>query len=218
MEFLQALKNRRSIYNLGTNVNLSNEEITSIISDCLKYSPSAFNYPTTNVIIAFGEKHQQIWQITTDILKEKLAKKEETFAVAQNKINKFKAGVGTILFFEVTEIINELIETYLKIAYGIKPGCWLDAEKGLLQENTLYPKLKQMINDGNINDAEDILYEYANPINPDILKVGLFFYYDLNRMADAELEAADFTRDEVKEGVQELLKIYDQENFGTIFR
>ena len=52
MEFLQALKNRRSIYNLGTNVNLSNEEITSIISDCLKYSPSAFNYPTTNVIIA----------------------------------------------------------------------------------------------------------------------------------------------------------------------
>ena len=42
MEFLQALKNRRSIYNLGTNVNLSNEEITSIISDCLKYSPSAF--------------------------------------------------------------------------------------------------------------------------------------------------------------------------------
>ena len=107
-------------------------------------------------------------------------------------------------------LTNELIETYLKIAYGIKPGCWLDAEKGLLQENTLYPKLKQMINDGNINDAEDILYEYANPINPDILKVGLFFYYDLNRM--------DFTRDEVKEGVQELLKIYDQENFGTIFR
>ena len=115
-------------------------------------------------------------------------------------------------------LTNELIETYLKIAYGIKPGGWLDAEKGLLQENTLYPKLKQMINDGNINDAEDILYEYAIPINPDILKVGLFFYYDLNRMADAELEAADFTRDEVKEGVQELLKIYDQENFGTIFR
>ena len=25
-------------------------------------------------------------------------------------------------------LTNELIETYLKIAYGIKPGCWLDAE------------------------------------------------------------------------------------------
>ena len=115
-------------------------------------------------------------------------------------------------------LTNELIETYLKIAYGIKPCSWLDAEKGLLEENTIYPKLKQMIIDGKINDAEDILYEYASPINPDILKVGLFFYYDLNRMDDSELEAADFTRDEVKEGVQELLKIYDQEDFGTIFR
>ena len=26
-------------------------------------------------------------------------------------------------------LTNELIETYLKIAYGIKPGCWLDAER-----------------------------------------------------------------------------------------
>ena len=133
MEFLQALKNRRSIYNLGTNVNLSNEEITSIISDCLKYSPSAFNYPTTNVIIAFGEKHQQIWQITTDILKEKLAKKEETFAVAQNKINKFKAGVGTILFFEDTEIINELKETYAMYAENF--STWSIQANGMLQNN-----------------------------------------------------------------------------------
>lgn len=133
MEFLQALKNRRSIYNLGTNVNLSNEEITSIISDCLKHSPSAFNYPTTNVIIAFGEKHQQIWQITTDILKEKLAKKEETFAVAQNKINKFKAGVGTILFFEDTEIINELKETYAMYAENF--STWSNQANGMLQNN-----------------------------------------------------------------------------------
>ena len=133
MEFLQALKNRRSIYNLGTNVNLSNEEITSIISDCLKYSPSAFNYPTTNVIIAFGEKHQQIWQITTDILKGKLAKKEETFAVAQNKINKFKAGVGTILFFEDTEIINELKETYAMYAENF--STWSNQANGMLQNN-----------------------------------------------------------------------------------
>ena len=107
----------------------------------------------------------------------------------------------------------------LQILTFVRRVCeYIMKNRRFLQENTLYPKLKQMINDGNINDAEDILYEYANPINPDILKVGLFFYYDLNRMADAELEAADFTRDEVKEGVQELLKIYDQENFGTIFR
>ena len=47
-------------------------------------------------------------------------------------------------------LTNELIETYLKIAYGIKPGCWLDAEKGLLQENTLYPKFPPPPPAGNI--------------------------------------------------------------------
>lgn len=159
MEFLQALKNRRSIYNLGTNVNLSNEEITSIISDCLKHSPSAFNYPTTNVIIAFGEKHQQIWQITTDILKEKLAKKEETFAVAQNKINKFKAGVGTILFFEDTEIINELKETYAMYAENFSR--WSNQANGMLQNN-IWTALSQVNIGANL--------QHYNPLIDDKIK------------------------------------------------
>lgn len=159
MEFLQALKNRRSIYNLGTNVNLSNEEITSIISDCLKHSPSAFNYPTTNVIIAFGEKHQQIWQITTDILKEKLAKKEETFAVAQNKINKFKAGVGTILFFEDTEIINELKETYAMYAENF--STWSNQANGMLQNN-IWTALSQVNIGANL--------QHYNPLIDDKIK------------------------------------------------
>ena len=159
MEFLQALKNRRSIYNLGTNVNLSNEEITSIISDCLKHSPSAFNYPTTNVIIAFGEKHQQIWQITTDILKEKLAKKEETFAVAQNKINKFKAGVGTILFFEDTEIINELKETYAMYAENF--STWSIQANGMLQNN-IWTALSQANIGANL--------QHYNPLIDDKIK------------------------------------------------
>ena len=159
MEFLQALKNRRSIYNLGTNVKLSNEEITSIISDCLKHSPSAFNYPTTNVIIAFGEKHQQIWQITTDILKEKLAKKEETFAVAQNKINKFKAGVGTILFFEDTEIINELKETYAMYAENF--STWSNQANGMLQNN-IWTALSQVNIGANL--------QHYNPLIDDKIK------------------------------------------------
>lgn len=115
-------------------------------------------------------------------------------------------------------LTNELIESYLRIAYGIQAGAFLDAEKGLIDENTVYPKLKAMVAEHQINEAEELLYEYANPVNPDILKVGLFFYYDLNRLEDDQLEQANFSREEVKEGLQELLKIYDQEDFGAIFR
>lgn len=115
-------------------------------------------------------------------------------------------------------LTNELIESYLRIAYGIQAGAFLDAEKGLIDENTVYPKLKAMVAEHQINEAEELLYEYANPVNPDILKVGLFFYYDLNRLEDDQLEQANFSREEVKEGLQELLRIYDQEDFGAIFR
>lgn len=115
-------------------------------------------------------------------------------------------------------LTNELIESYLRIAYGIQAGAFLDAEKGLIDDNTVYPKLKAMVAEHQINEAEELLYEYANPVNPDILKVGLFFYYDLNRLEDDQLEQANFSREEVKEGLQELLRIYDQEDFGAIFR
>ncbi|MCI6859180.1 MAG: DUF6483 family protein [Eubacterium sp.] len=115
-------------------------------------------------------------------------------------------------------LTNELIESYLRIAYGIRPDEFLDSEKGLIEDNVIYPQLKQLIQEGKINDAEDLLYEYASPINPDILKVGLFFYYDLNRLDDDVLEKADFSREEINEGLHELLRIYDQEEFGAIFR
>lgn len=115
-------------------------------------------------------------------------------------------------------LTNELIESYLRIAYGINPAEFLDAQKGLITDNPVYPELKKLIEENRINDAEDLLYEYASPINPDILKVGLFFYYDLNRLDDETLEKASFTREEVKEGLQELMSIYGQEDFGSIFR
>lgn len=133
MNFLQAIENRRSFYHLGKNVDLSTDEITNIIKHCLKHSPSAFNFPTVNIIVAFGEQHDKIWQITTDCLQEKLTKKPETFAVAEQKIANFKSGLGTILFFEDTSLIDELKETYAMYADNF--ATWSSQANGMLQAN-----------------------------------------------------------------------------------
>ena len=37
--FTDTLKNRRSIYHLGRNVSLSNEELTALIKEAIKESP-----------------------------------------------------------------------------------------------------------------------------------------------------------------------------------
>lgn len=133
MNFMQALEKRRSIYHLGKNIDISSEEITTIIKECLKHSPSAFNFPTVNIIIAFSEKHEQIWQITTDCLQEKLTTKPEAFAIAEQKIANFKSGLGTILFFEDTALIDELKETYAMYADNF--ATWSSQANGMLQAN-----------------------------------------------------------------------------------
>lgn len=113
---------------------------------------------------------------------------------------------------------NELIESYFRIVYGIKPGQFYDVEQGLLQKDTVYPKVKTMLLDRKVNEAEDLLYEYASPENELILKAGLLFYYHLNELTDDELEKARFSREEIKEGVQEFMRIYGQEGFSSVFQ
>lgn len=133
MDFLQALENRRSFYHLGKDVTLTQEKITDIVKHCLKYTPAAFNFPTTNVIVAFGKQHEAIWQIVLDCLQEKLAKKEDAFALAKAKIDKFKSGFGTILYFEDIEVIDELKETYAMYAENF--ATWSSQANGMLQNN-----------------------------------------------------------------------------------
>lgn len=43
MSFLEELKNRRSIYALGRNTEVSDEKIVEIIKEAVRQSPSAFN-------------------------------------------------------------------------------------------------------------------------------------------------------------------------------
>ena len=88
-----------------------------------------------------------------------LPKKEETFAVAQNKINKFKAGVGTILFFEDTEIINELKETYAMYAENF--STWSIQANGMLQNN-IWTALSQANIGANL--------QHYNPLIDDKIK------------------------------------------------
>lgn len=112
---------------------------------------------------------------------------------------------------------NELIEAYFRVAYGIKPGQFYDVEQGLLQEDTVYPKIKKMILDKKINEAEELLFDSVNPEKKIILKSGLMFYYDLNQWSDEDLEEVGFSKEEVKEGVHELLAMYGQDGFASVF-
>ncbi|GAC45625.1 hypothetical protein PLO_1097 [Pediococcus acidilactici NGRI 0510Q] len=66
--FLENLKKRRSIYALGKNVKLSEDEITEIIEEAIRQSPSAFNSQSIRAVILYGKAHDELWDGILDIL------------------------------------------------------------------------------------------------------------------------------------------------------
>ncbi len=68
----------------------------------------------------------------------------------------------------------------------------------------LHLQLCRMIREGDICGAEDILYdnmEYSN----DYIRLASDFYMRLNKLSDEELDAGDFSRDEVYEGYIDMM-------------
>lgn len=69
--------------------------------------------------------------------------------------------------------------------------------------------LLRKIDDGNINEAENELFELIEDKSKDGLFTGIVFYSHLNDKDDDFLESNDFSRDEVEDGIRHLLSEYD---------
>lgn len=130
-EFLNALKKRRSIYALGNNLTQTTAEITELVKEIVRESPSAFNSQTQRVVILTGESYQKLWQLTTNLL-EPLTP-PDAFAGTKQKLARFAAGKGTILFFEDTDIVKSLQEQFP--LYAANFPVWSEQASGLTQAN-----------------------------------------------------------------------------------
>lgn len=107
MNFVEALKNRRSRYNIEAKSLISDQEIEDIIKTVLMYVPSAFNSQTTRMVLLLGENHLKLWSIVKETLRELMKGKD--FEPTESKINhSFASGYGTILYFEEETIVENL--------------------------------------------------------------------------------------------------------------
>lgn len=109
--FKEALKHRRTSYNISNSSPISDNEIKEIIDFAVTNVPSAFNSQTTRVVLLLGENHTKLWDITKDTLRKIVP--EEAFGQTEAKINNsFNCGYGTILFYEDTEIVKNLQQAF----------------------------------------------------------------------------------------------------------
>lgn len=108
--FLEAIKNRRSIYSIGKQEVVSKDRIKEVVDEVILHTPSAFNSQNTRVVILFDKEHEKLWEITKEELRKIV--KEEAFAETSDKIDSFKAGYGTVLYFEELDTVKGLQEKF----------------------------------------------------------------------------------------------------------
>lgn len=125
-QFNSLATNRRSIYGLGDNLSQTPEEIFDLVKQTIKNSPTAFNSQTVRAVVLFGKSSDKVWEIVEDALR-KIAKSPDAFEQTKAKIDSFKAGYGTILYFTDTTIVHQLENDYP--SYTANFANW--AEQGL---------------------------------------------------------------------------------------
>lgn len=74
------------------------------------------------------------------------------------------------------------------------------------QADDLYKNLIEMLNKGKINEAEDLLFEEFNVQDKTYFELALDFYLHINMLDDDFLEANNYSREEVEEGIQAISK------------
>lgn len=102
----------------------------------------------------------------------------------------------------IMRVIKEMVRAILKLLFNIDTESpTAELLESTEQKETL-ENLLEMLDAGNINEAENQLDDLISSHDRDSLKVALLFYSYLNDKPDEFLEANDFSRDEVKLGIQ----------------
>lgn len=121
----------------------------------------------------------------------------------------------------VMRLIKEMVRTLLKLLFHIdleNPAEELFKETE--KKNTLQ-NLLDLIDSGNINDAENQIYDMISDVTADPskenLKIALMFYAHLNEKSNKFLEENDFSREEVKQGIQLVIDKYGLNSISDTF-
>ncbi|MGQ2283216.1 nitroreductase family protein [Apilactobacillus kunkeei] len=129
-ELLDLQKNRRTIYALGRNVEQSQDELANFIKATIKETPSPFNSQPTRAVILFNDNQDKLWDIILDNLKPHL-KSEDALKATTDKINGFKNGYATILFFTDMDVVHGLEKNFP--AYADNFYDWSEQSQGNAQ-------------------------------------------------------------------------------------
>lgn len=122
MSIVQALEKRRTYYAINKQLPVAAEEVVAKIEEITELVPDAFNMKSSRVVIALGEKQDLLWDEIYNVFGGK---------VPREKIDSFKAGAGTVLFFYDENTVKALQEQFAPYAENFP--VWANQASGMLQ-------------------------------------------------------------------------------------
>lgn len=117
----------------------------------------------------------------------------------------------------VMRLIKEMVRAILKLVFNIDTDSPTSELLEDSEEKATLNKLLDMIDDGKVNEAENEIYEMTENSDKNYLEVALLFYSYLNDKSDEFLEDNNFTRDEVKEGLETIVSRYGLNSIASVF-
>ncbi|CZS97123.1 related to oxidoreductase related to nitroreductase [Rhynchosporium agropyri] len=135
--FLETIKARRTYYALKKESPITDAQIQEIIKEAVLHVPSSFNSQSTRVVLLVKEEHDKLWEITKEVLKAIVT--PEQWQGTEQKLNGFKAGYGTILFYESRSVVSGMQDKFA--AYADKFPSWA-TQSDAMHQYTIWTALE----------------------------------------------------------------------------
>ncbi|HIS48004.1 MAG TPA: hypothetical protein IAB46_10735 [Candidatus Scybalocola faecigallinarum] len=117
----------------------------------------------------------------------------------------------------IMRMISEMIRAVLTLLLGRDIVSKDEIVLPQISEDSDFQKLIAMVNEGRINEAENMLWDMTGDGRQEHFQIALLFYNYLNDLDDEVLEKADFSREEVADGLARIMKLYGYEDMARTF-
>lgn len=108
----------------------------------------------------------------------------------------------------IMRLIKEMVRMLLKLLFHIDTAAPTAELLSETEERKVLDDLLDLVDDGNINEAENKIYELTLNGNMGNLEIALLIYSYLNDKTDEFLERNNYSRKEIKEGLEDVISRY----------
>ncbi len=122
MNILDSLAKRRTYYAINDALPVSEQQVVSAVEQLTALVPDAFNMKSARAVVLFDGRHRQLWDLVYDVFGGK---------VAHEKLDGFRAGAGTVLYFYDNAVVSGLQAQFP--LYAANFPVWAQQANGMLQ-------------------------------------------------------------------------------------